>query len=171
MTRRAVGLAIHSTPARCESPMNITRAITASRAAAASGAAALGGKPSAASPAPIDLRQYVSQRHRRMAQVQMTGFLLAAGDQFVEVLEGARANVSTILCEHVRDERFNDVVMITCGDVRERIFDGWRASVHTAVPKASIPVVLRYLATPDWDPASVCADRLLDVLQDLSAEL
>ncbi|MEL7464787.1 MAG: BLUF domain-containing protein [Pseudomonadota bacterium] len=123
--------------------------------------------PSAA----LDLKQIIQSCHRNNAPMNITGMLHFSGTAFLQVLEGGRAEVSATYHRIAADPRHNNIILISCSDVSERLFPTWSMGLHEGKAKETRDIFLRYFATSEINPESVDVDSLLDVMQDLAAEL
>jgi hypothetical protein len=101
----------------------------------------------------------------------LTGFLHYNGFYFLQVLEGGRAPVSAVYHRIAADPRHSNIVMISCMDVRERLFPSWSMGLHEGMDDKTKLIFMRYFATSKVDPETINADTLLDALQDIAAEL
>lgn len=70
-----------------------------------------------------------------------------------------------------RDTRHNNIILMGCTDVRERMFPRWSMGLHQGMDDQTRDIYLRYFATDEVNPETVNVESLLDVLQDLSVEL
>ena len=120
---------------------------------------------------PLDLRTLIATCHKNNTPRQLTGLLHYNGTYFIQVLEGARADVSAIYHKIANDERHINPIIIACTDVRERLFPTWSMGLHEGMNDRTKEIFLRYFAKERFDPESVNVDSLLDVLQDISTEM
>jgi Sensors of blue-light using FAD len=119
----------------------------------------------------LDLRQLLATCHKNNARDGLTGFLHYNGFYFLQVLEGGRAPVSSVYHRIAADPRHSNIVLISCVDVRERLFPSWSMGLHEGMDDRTKEVFLRYFATNKVDPETINADSLLDVLQDIASEM
>lgn len=108
---------------------------------------------------------------RNNARAYITGMLHYNGDHFLQVLEGGRAEVSAIYHRIARDPRHSNIILISCQDVRERMFPTWSMGMHEGMNDEARAIFLRYFSTDEVNPETVNVDSLLDVMQDLAIEL
>jgi hypothetical protein len=101
----------------------------------------------------------------------VSGLLYYNGDHFLQVLEGERVEVSALYHRIARDTRYSNIILLSCQDVRERIFPAWSMGLHHGMDTQTREIYLRYFATDDVNPETVNVESLLAVLQDLSVEL
>jgi hypothetical protein len=119
----------------------------------------------------LDVKELIQTCQRNNARSNLTGILHYNGDHFLQVLEGGRAEISAIYHRIARDTRHSNIILISCMDVRERMFPVWSMGLHEGMDASTRSIYLRYFATDDVNPETVNVDSLLDVLQDLSVEL
>ncbi|MEL6264035.1 MAG: BLUF domain-containing protein [Pseudomonadota bacterium] len=118
----------------------------------------------------LDMRTLMKACHRNNAQANITGILHYNGRQFLQVLEGGRAEVSAIYHRIAADPRHFNIILIDCSEARERLFPTWAMGLHEANDEQSKDIFLRYFASNEVNPETVNVNSLLDLLQDFSAE-
>ncbi|MDX2264864.1 MAG: BLUF domain-containing protein [Hyphomicrobiales bacterium] len=121
--------------------------------------------------AALDIKQLITTCHKNNTRVGVTGMLHYDGPNFVQVLEGGRTEISQIFIRIAGDPRHQKIILMSCQDVRERLFPGWSMGLHEGMPEKTKAIYLRYFATDRIDPAQANVESLLDVLQDLAAEM
>ena len=119
----------------------------------------------------MEMRELMKTCHRNNSRVNVTGILHYNGNAFLQVLEGGRADVSAIYHRIAADPRHINIILISCSDVRERLFPTWSMGLHEGMDSETRDVFLRYFASNDINPETVNVESLLDVLQDLSSEM
>ena len=119
----------------------------------------------------LEMRELMKTCHRNNALANVTGMLHYNGTSFLQVLEGGRAEVSAIYQRIAGDPRHINIILISCMDVRERMFPTWSMGLHEGMDDETRNIFLRYFATNDINPETVSVESLLDVLQDLAQEL
>jgi hypothetical protein len=119
----------------------------------------------------LDVRQLLATCHKNNSRDGLTGFLHYNGFYFMQVLEGGRAPVSATYHRIASDPRHNNIVLINCQDVRERLFPTWSMGLHEGMTDRTKEIFTRYFASNKVDPETINADSLLDVLQDIAAEV
>lgn len=87
------------------------------------------------------------------------------------MLEGSRADVSSIYHRIATDPRHINLILLSCSDVRERLFPTWSMGLHEGTSPRTREIFLRYFSKDRIDPETISVDSLLDVLQDVAAEL
>lgn len=98
----------------------------------------------------------------------ITGVLCAykGDDRFLQVLEGARAEVNQLYGNIMRDARHTNVTLIDYAEISIREFASWRmGSVDLA--KVNLSALLRYSEKPKLDPLQLSSKSALALLNDL----
>jgi hypothetical protein len=121
--------------------------------------------------APIDMRALIATCHKNNSSRAVTGLLHYNGFYFIQVLEGSRAEVSSIYHRIANDPRHQNLILVSCSDVRERLFPTWSMGLHEGTGNRTREIFLRYFSKDQVDPETINVDSLLDVLQDVAAEL
>ncbi|MFL4469771.1 BLUF domain-containing protein [Tateyamaria armeniaca] len=119
----------------------------------------------------LDVDDLISVCQRNNNRQFLTGLLYFNGDHFLQVIEGGRVEVSALYHRIARDPRHSNIILLSCVDVRERLFPKWSMGLHQGMNDRTRDIFLRYFSTDEVNPETVDVESLLDVLQDLSAEL
>jgi hypothetical protein len=119
----------------------------------------------------LNMEELLTVCQRNNAPMNVTGILHYNGSYFLQVLEGGRAEVSSIYHRIAADPRHINIILISCSDVRERIFPTWSMGLHEGMDEETKRIFLRYFPSNTVNPEAVSTDSLLDFLQDVSAEL
>ncbi|MES0863681.1 BLUF domain-containing protein [Ruegeria sp. SCPT10] len=119
----------------------------------------------------LNLGELLEVCKRNNAAMNVTGMLHFNGNYFLQVLEGGRAEVSSIYHRISADPRHLNIILISCQDVRERIFPTWSMGHHEGMEGETRSIFLRYFPSNSVNPEAVSPDSLLDFLQDVSTEL
>ena len=118
----------------------------------------------------LDINSLIETCKRNNRHQNLTGLLHYNGDHFVQVIEGGRGEVSALYNRIARDPRHSNMILLSCSDVRERMFPTWSMGLQQGMSDQTRKVFLRYFATDVVDPETVNVDTLLDALQDLVME-
>lgn len=119
----------------------------------------------------LDIRELIQICNRNNSRLGLTGMLHYNGDHFLQVLEGGRAEVSSIYHRIAQDPRHINIILISCMDVRERFFSTWSMGLHEGMDEKTKEIFRRYFSTEDINPEVVNVDSLLDALQDITVEM
>ncbi len=121
--------------------------------------------------ASLDIKDLMRSCERNNAKDTITGLLHYNGNYFIQVLEGGRPQLSATYHRIVTDPRHFNIQLISFTDVRERMFARWSMGLHEDVSPRTEEIFLRYFPFSQIDPTTVNVDSLLDVLQDMAAEM
>ncbi len=119
----------------------------------------------------LDVQDLINVCQKNNNRQFLTGLLYFNGDHFLQVIEGGRVEVSALYHRIARDPRHSNIILLSCADVRERLFPNWSMGLHQGMDEKTRRIFLRYFSTDEVNPETVEVDSLLDVLQDVSAEL
>ncbi|MEP3783814.1 BLUF domain-containing protein [Ascidiaceihabitans sp.] len=119
----------------------------------------------------LDCQTLIETCQTNNARQNLTGILHYNGDHFLQVLEGGRVEVSALYHSISRDSRHANIILLSCADVRERMFSKWSMGLHQGMDERTREIYLRYFSTDNVNPETVNVDSLLDVLQDIAIEL
>ena len=119
----------------------------------------------------LDTKQLIGTAQRCNLRDSLTGMLHFDGQSFIQVLEGGRAELSATFLRIAQDPRHTNLILISCTEVRERLFPSWSMGLHENSDQRVKDTYMRYFAGAKIDPKQVNVDSLLDVLQDLAVEL
>ena len=119
----------------------------------------------------LNVEELLGICQRNNSAMNVTGILHYNGNYFLQVLEGGRAEVSSIYHRIAADPRHVNIILISCMDVRERIFPTWSMGLHEGMDAETRSIFLRYFPSNTVNPEAVSTESLLDFLQDVSAEL
>lgn len=119
----------------------------------------------------MDSQELIATCQRNNKRMNLTGMLHYNGDHFIQVIEGGRVEVSALYHRISRDPRHSNIILLSCTDVRERMFPTWSMGLHQGMDDRAQSIYLRYFSTDEINPETVNVESLLDVLQDLSVEL
>jgi hypothetical protein len=86
--------------------------------------------------------------------VGITGVLCFSGEIFLQVLEGGRAQVSTLYNRIAQDPRHRDVVLLNYEEIEERSFAGW-AMGQVNMSRLNPALLLKYSESAVLDPYAV----------------
>ncbi|MDX8351825.1 BLUF domain-containing protein [Cognatiyoonia sp. IB215182] len=119
----------------------------------------------------VNVDELLAVCRRNNAAMNVTGMLHYNGTNFLQVLEGGRAEVSAIYHRIAADPRHVNIILMACNDVRERIFPSWSMGLHEGMSDETKQIFLRYFPSNKVNPEAISVDSLLDFLQDVSTEL
>lgn len=118
--------------------------------------------------APADIEAILAASRRNNGDAGITGMLLFDSDIFLQVLEGAREDVSACFLRIAEDPRHRDVQLLSAGDVDERLFAEW--SMHYVPSRGGQSKILdRYSAACGFHPADLTSRSVEALARNLSA--
>jgi hypothetical protein len=71
------------------------------------------------------LNNILSVARRNNLRDGITGALICRADFYLQMLEGPRANVTKTFHKILQDDRHMDLVLISCDDIKTRLFPDW----------------------------------------------
>ncbi|MEO6951640.1 MAG: BLUF domain-containing protein [Polyangia bacterium] len=101
-------------------------------------------------------------------QVGITGLLCYTGDVFLQVIEGGRAEVSTLYNSIVRDSRHRDITLLHFEEVGSRRFSNWTMG-QVNLAKVNPSTLLKYSEMPGLDPFRLSGNVSLALLEEMIA--
>jgi len=103
---------------------------------------------------------------RNNAVLGVTGLLCHGDDVYLQVLEGGRAEVSTLYNRIAGDPRHRDVTLLTYEEIAERAFAGW-AMGQVNLNRLNPSMVLKYSAKIALDPYAMTGKAALALLGEM----
>ncbi len=99
----------------------------------------------------------------------ITGILCVYPDGgiFLQVIEGARAEVNRLYANLARDPRHRDVTLLCYDEIEERHFSAWRMGC-VDLKKVNLSTILRFSEKPVLDPFSMSGAGALALLEELA---
>lgn len=119
----------------------------------------------------LDMKTLLASCMRNNERYMVTGMLHFDGENFVQVLEGGRQEVSATYHRIAKDPRHVNPVILSFTDARERLFPQWAMGLHDRKTDQVNTIMLRYFSKPSVDPGTVQVESLLDALQDMAVEI
>ncbi|MTI08887.1 BLUF domain-containing protein [Curvivirga aplysinae] len=114
----------------------------------------------------FEAEQMLSSARKLNKSNFVTGALWFTGAQFIQVLEGGRHAVSETYHRIAKDTRHQNIELVSCNTVDERIFQDWSMGFFgdTETNRAQ---VLKFSVTDSLQPERMTADSLLAALRSL----
>lgn len=104
-------------------------------------------------------------------RVDLTGFLFFDGSYFAQALEGSRKDISDTYHRIVKDSRHGHLVLISCGEIRSRIFGQWSMGLHEGMDEESREHLLKVFSLSAIDLNNVTVENMVYFLQTLAIKL
>lgn len=89
------------------------------------------------------------------------------GGVFLQVIEGARAEVNALYGNIARDPRHRDVTLLRYEEIEERHFSAWRMGC-VDLKKVNLSTILRYSEKAVLDPFTMTGEGALALLEELA---
>jgi hypothetical protein len=106
----------------------------------------------------------------RNAAQGITGVLVTQQGQevFLQVLEGARADVNSLYASIARDPRHRDVTLLSYEEIEQRHFASWRMGM-VDLKRIHLGTILRYSERAVLEPFAMTGKAALAMIQELVA--
>ena len=98
----------------------------------------------------------------------ITGLLCFANDVFVQVIEGARHEVSRLLSAIIRDERNAEVQILLFEEISERCFGNWTMG-QVNIAKTNPALLLKYSEKAELNPFGAAGAATMALLLELAS--
>jgi len=118
----------------------------------------------------LDITGLIQTSRENNARVGVTGFLMFDGEYFAQALEGKRSAVTHTYNRIVGDVRHHNLHLISCMDVKERLFPGWSMGLLDGIPREARERFLAHFTIERVNPNSITIERLLYFMQTLAVE-
>ncbi|MDX2264813.1 MAG: BLUF domain-containing protein [Hyphomicrobiales bacterium] len=118
-----------------------------------------------------DTHQIITVSQRNNAAADVTGLLFSDGAYFVQALEGRRSRVTRTYNRIANDTRHQSLYLVSCADVRERMFTGWSMALHTDMSQAVRDQMTSFFSLTSFDPENITVESLIYFLQILAMDL
>lgn len=112
------------------------------------------------------LEEIVKAARLRNERNNLTGFLLADREWFVQILEGEERAVRATLARIERDPRHTDLMLIDQRELRARSFPEWSMSSTTRSAENE-DIFRRHGIGGDFDPRALVAPSIVALAMDL----
>lgn len=87
----------------------------------------------------------------------------------MQVLEGGRDDISSLLCSSIlRDDRHQDVRLLSYEEIAERQFGSWTMG-QVEIEGLNRALLLKYAPRPTLDPFTISARATMSLLTELVA--
>jgi len=110
----------------------------------------------------------LEQSRAHNPKLGITGLLCFSDDLFIQVLEGGRDEVCELYNMIVRDERHQNVRILSFEEIRERRFGNWTMG-HVNLAKVNPSLLLKYGERADLNPFACSGQALMALLDELIA--
>jgi hypothetical protein len=107
----------------------------------------------------------LSQARENNTERGITGMLVYVDDYFIQVLEGSRGVVSSLMSVIMHDDRHSTVHLVHANPVSSRLFPTKMACFD--VMSSETPLLQRYSVSDGFDPYQLSPQSLDDLIDDL----
>jgi hypothetical protein len=97
----------------------------------------------------------------------ITGALIISEDGFMQLLEGSRSAVGQCFVRIMKDNRHDDIQVLSCGDVQSRLFQEWTMHLIKA-SRIKQDILTRYLVNGAFKPSLMSGFAIEDLCRTLS---
>jgi hypothetical protein len=120
---------------------------------------------------PLDgpfLDDILQQSRKNNPTLGITGMLCVSENLFIQVIEGGRDEVCELFNAIVRDDRHQQVRLLSYAEVTERQFGSWTMG-QVNIAKINPSLLLKYFKRAELDPFDCSGHATLALLGDLVA--
>jgi len=114
------------------------------------------------------LRGILEDSRKNNSKHGLTGVLISAGDCFIQVLEGGRAQVCETYNTITQDKRHSNVTLLMFEEIAQRSFEGWTMG-EVSLDQMNPAQLLKYSATTKLDPFAMSGGAVMALLNELVA--
>lgn len=118
---------------------------------------------------PIDsqgLDQILSQCRKNNPRLGVTGLLCVTENLFIQVLEGGRDEVCELYNAIARDERHQQVRLLSYEEISERRFGAWTMG-QVSIDKLNPSLVLKYFTRMELNPFECSGQSTMALLSEM----
>ena len=124
-------------------------------------------RPTAALQGPgLDL--ILEQSRKNNPALGITGLLCVSENLFIQVIEGGRDEVCELFNAIVRDDRHQQVRLLTYEEISERRFGNWTMG-HVSIGKLNPALLLKYFKRVELDPFDCSGAATMALLGEMVA--
>jgi hypothetical protein len=110
----------------------------------------------------------LAQSRKNNPVLGITGLLCIADNLFIQVIEGGRDEVCELFNAIVRDDRHQQVRLLSYEEITERRFGSWTMG-HVSIAKLNPSLLLKYFKRVELDPFDGSGQATLSLLGELVA--
>ena len=116
----------------------------------------------------VGLDRILVQSRKNNPALGVTGLLCVSDNLFVQVLEGGRDEVCELYNAIVRDDRHQNVRMLSYEEISERQFGNWTMG-QVSIAKLNPALLLKYFKRIELDPFDCSGHATMSLLRELVA--
>jgi hypothetical protein len=120
---------------------------------------------------PLDgpfLDDILERSRKNNPKLGITGLLCVSDDLFIQVIEGGRDEVCELFNAIVRDDRHQQVRLLSYAEIGERQFGGWTMG-QVNIAKLNPALLLKYFKRAELDPFDCSGQATMALLGELVA--
>ncbi len=120
---------------------------------------------------PLDgqfLDDILEQSRKNNPKLGITGMLCVSENLFIQVIEGGRDEVCELFNAIVRDERHQQVRLLSYAEISERQFGNWTMG-QVNIAKLNPALLLKYFRRAELDPFECSGQATMALLAELVA--
>jgi len=110
----------------------------------------------------------LAQSRKNNPALGITGMLCVSENLFIQVIEGGRDEVCDLFNAIVRDDRHQNVRLLTYEEISERRFGNWTMG-HVSIAKLNPALLLKYFKRVELDPFDCSGAATMALLGELVA--
>lgn len=114
------------------------------------------------------LDHILAQSRKNNPALGVTGLLCISENLFIQVLEGGRDEVCELFNAIVRDDRHQQVRLLSYDEITERRFGNWSMG-HVSIAKLNPSLLLKYFKRVELDPFDCSGQATMALLGELVA--
>jgi hypothetical protein len=114
------------------------------------------------------LSDILRQSRKNNPAMGITGMLCYAREIFVQVIEGGRDEINSLLNKIMRDDRNVDVQILSFEEISERCFNSWTMG-EVDLAHVNPAVLLKYCEKSQLNPFACSSQATMALLRDLAS--
>ncbi|WP_304166979.1 BLUF domain-containing protein [Phenylobacterium aquaticum] len=114
------------------------------------------------------LDKILEQSRKNNPALGITGLLCVSDNLFIQVIEGGRDEVCELFNAIVRDDRHQQVRILSYEEITERRFGGWTMG-QVSIAKLNPSLLLKYFKRVELDPFDCSGQATMSLLGELVA--
>ncbi len=118
---------------------------------------------------PKELQEILDSSRKNNAEMGVTGALCYSPKGFLQCIEGPRKEINMLYRRIVRDERNEEVTLLSYMPIAEREFGQWTMACVRS-DEVEQAIMVEHGAAAEFDPYSLNAEKALGLLKDIALE-
>ncbi|WP_296245790.1 MULTISPECIES: BLUF domain-containing protein [unclassified Psychrobacter] len=117
----------------------------------------------------IELARILEQSRRNNELNGVTGALVMNENYFLQVIEGSRATINSLLQKLINDDRHFSLRVVECHEIEQRRWSKWSMKYLT-VSNQHKEDVLKFSSSAEFNPYSMTASQIRFFIEALSEQ-